>query len=107
MEFDITVVDGKIVLGQEVLTMMSEARKIDLAQKQMKVYTDAFKEALRDAMEQNGIKKLENDILEATYKSATTRATVDTKKMKDEEIYDLYVKRVPVKSSVTVEFKEL
>ena len=50
-------------------------------------------------------KSFENDFLKITYKAPTTRKSVDTKALKDEGLYDLYLKETPVKSSVTVTFK--
>lgn len=106
MEYDITVKDGQILLGEKAMAMLAQAREIDLLQKKAKVQMDAFKEALHKAMEDNGLKKLDNDILTATYIGAQTRQVVDTNKLKAEGLYELYTKPSNVKSSVKIEFKE-
>lgn len=106
MEFDITVKDGVVSVGEQATALLIQARELDLYQKQIAIQLDAFKEALKEAMEANGIKSFENDSVRVTYKAPTTRQTVDTKRLKEEGIYDLYAKTTPVKSSVVVSFKE-
>lgn len=69
------------------------------------VRMDELKKELLKAMEENGIKSFENDYMKITYKAPTTRKSVDTKRLKDEGLYDIYTKESIVKSSVTVNFK--
>lgn len=106
MNFDITVRDGEVIIGQEAVAMLAEARELDLIQKRIAVQMDALKEALKQAMEENGIKSYENDDVKIVYKDSFVRSSVDTKRLKEDGLYDLYAKSSVVKPSVMVSFKE-
>ena len=56
-------------------------------------------------MEQNGIKSFENDFLKITYVAPTTRKTIDSNALKEQGLYEMFLKDSPVKSSVKVSFK--
>lgn len=66
-----------------------------------------IKEQLKQAMEDNGIKKYENEFLAITYVAPTTRKTVDSKKLKElhQDIYEECSKVSDVKSSLRIKFK--
>ena len=106
MEFDITVHDGVVSVGEEATALLAQARQMDLYQKELNAKLDNFKDALKKAMEENGIKSFENDAVKVMYKEPYTRQSVDTKKMKDEGIYELYTQTAQVKSSVALTYKE-
>ena len=63
-----------------------------------------FKQALADKMEQLGKKSISVGKLVITLKKATTRTSIDTKKLKEElpDVYQDYSKTTPVASSVTI-----
>lgn len=105
MEFDVTVTDGKIELGEKTLAVLSDYRKAKIAMEQAKMYVDAFNEVFLKTMEENGIKKFENDLVVLTYTAQTVRKTVDTEALKEQGLYDSFTKEVPVKASVKVRFK--
>lgn len=69
------------------------------------VRMDELKNAMLQAMEENGIKSFENDFMKITYKAQTVRKSVDTARLKEERLYDLYLKESVVKPSVVVTFK--
>lgn len=106
MSFDITVQNGQVQIGRQAQALLIQARELDLMQKEINLQLDSFKEALKKAMEENGIKSFENDAVKVVYKEPYTRQSVDTKRMKEEGIYDLYTKEAQVKGSVSLAYKE-
>ena len=64
-----------------------------------------LKQAMLQAMEQQGIKSFENDDIRITYIAETTRKTVDTKALKEQDLYDKFTKESKVKANVRLEFK--
>lgn len=65
-----------------------------------------FKTKLKKAFEDNGIKKWDNDYFIATLKEESMQKRVDTERLKEDGIYEKYLKLVPVKSSLQIRFKE-
>jgi hypothetical protein len=59
------------------------------------------------AMEENGVIKLENELLSVSYVAEYEKETLDTAKLKKElpEIYDGYIKMSKVKASVRIKAK--
>lgn len=61
-----------------------------------------FKQSLKDKMEELGIKKFCTNGLAAVIRDATTRTSIDTKRLKEElpDIYEEYSKTTDVSSSI-------
>jgi hypothetical protein len=99
----VKVENGQIVIAQEVEDRLKafqiEKARMDMLEKQIK-------EAMLKAMEDNGIKSYESDNVRITYKAPTTRSSVDTKALKEQGLYDSFVKTSPVKASVVVTWKD-
>lgn len=72
----------------------------------VKEIKDAKNKALIELFEANGIKSFENDEMKITYTSAHETSKVDTQKMKDDLIYNDYVKKSMVSASIRITFKE-
>lgn len=70
---------------------------------------DEIKEKIKEAMENNEIKKYENDFISITYVAPTTRITVDSTKLKENfaDIYEQCQKVSNVKSSIRIKVKQL
>ena len=68
---------------------------------------EALKGAIIEAMEANGILRLDSDILSITYVAPTTRESLDSKALRKDfpEVYDAYAKLSPVKASVRIKVK--
>lgn len=77
-------------------------------QKELASKNEQLKEQIKEAMENEEIKKFENDYISITYVAPTTRNTVDSKKLKEEfeEVYNQCLKTSNVKSSVRIKVKE-
>lgn len=67
---------------------------------------EIFKYKLEKAMIENGIKSWKNDYFTATVKEESTQKRVDTDRMKEEGIYDKYLKLVLVKGGLQIRFKK-
>ena len=98
----VKVENGSIVLAQEVEDTLRafqvEKAKMDLLEKKIK-------EAMLKAMKENNVKSYESENVRITYKDATTRKSVDTQALKDEGLYELYLKETPVKESIQITWK--
>lgn len=75
--------------------------------KKLVKFEKALKEAILKSMEDNGILKLENDLLSITYVEATTRESFDSKSFKKdyEDLYNKYINLNLVKSSIRIKIK--
>lgn len=69
------------------------------------VKMDDLKNQMLKVMIDNNIKVFENDFMKITLKNASVRKSVDTQALKDDGLYELYLKEVPVKESVIVTWK--
>lgn len=67
---------------------------------------ELFKHNLEKAMIENGIKKWDNEYFIATVREESMQKRVDTERLKDEGIYEKYLKLVPVKGGLTIKFKK-
>ena len=94
--------DNQLILDAEV---SSKLRTLYAAKAEFDVTIDAVKNAMLEVMEEHSIKSFENDFLKITYKAPSARKLVDTNALKEQGLYESYVKESPVKSSVVVSFK--
>lgn len=65
-----------------------------------------FKYKLEKAMKENGIKSWKNDYFTATIKDESIQKRVDTDRLKEDGLYDKYLKLVSVKGGLQIKFKE-
>ena len=72
--------------------------------KELKAKSDALKDEIKTAMENENCGSIKTDTFSITYKGATTRVSIDTKKLKDEnlELFQKYSKTSNVKSSISI-----
>ena len=77
------------------------------AQTSLKETNEKIKQEIMTSMENNEIKKYENDFISITYVAPTTKNTVDTKKLKEEytDIYNKCLKTSNVKASLRIKVK--
>lgn len=98
----IRVENNQIQLNEDVSNHLKELYKVKA---EYDVLLDKVKNSMKEVMETNMIKSFENDFLKITYVAPTERVSVDTKKLKDDGLYDKYLKTSEVKSSIKVMFK--
>lgn len=103
--------DDIIVKQDSAIDVVPEIKKqIVLLEKQAKEIKDKQKElqtSLCKAMEQYGVKKIDNDSFTVTYVAEHDTERFDSKAFKEEnpDIYDSYVKMSKVKPSVRITIK--
>lgn len=95
------------VFQSKALATMQKIADLDLQRKQLEAQDKVVRQHLQELMDFYGVKKFENDILKITYVEPTTRATIDSKKLKEElpAIAEKYTKISQVKGSVRIEVK--
>ena len=102
MEQLVQVNNGVVVIAEEVIREFHEFQllkdKMDLKEKEVK-------EALLKAMEENGVKKFENNFVKIAYTAPTTRTDVDRDKLKEQGLFEMFTKKTPVKASVKLTWK--
>lgn len=78
-------------------------------QKELQTKNEEIKEQIKTSMEENDVKKFENDYISITYVAPTTRTTIDSKLLKEkyEDIYKECSKVSDVKSSVRIKIKDV
>lgn len=83
-----------------IKTIAQQKEKLDEADK-------TARQQFADAMAKYGVKSFENSILKVTYIPASTKTTIDSKKLKAEKpaIYQQYSKTSTVKDSVRITVK--
>ena len=108
MNFEIIEKKGNPALPAEVMKIMRQARKNDLKMKALKIEQEKIKEALSLAMEQYGIKKLDNDVFTATYTPDHMKTSFDQKAFKESfpDLFEQFTKESTVKGSLRLSFKE-
>jgi len=101
----VIIENNEIVVATEVVEQIKEFQK---AKAKMDIMEKELKVSLKEAMEEKGIKKFIINGLCASIKDATTRTTLDSKRLKEEcpDIFEEYSKIVPVSSSITLTFEE-
>lgn len=100
----IKVENGVAVISPEFLTHMLSVKD---QLKMLKEVDEANSEMLLEAMEKNGIIKVENDHVLVNYIAPTYREVFSTKELKEQcpDVYDAYCTMKPVKASVRVKVK--
>ena len=108
MNFEIVEKQGLPALPAEVMKIMRKAKKNDLKMKALKIENDQIKEALKTAMEENGIKKIENNVFTATLTADHLAKRFDQTSFKESfpVLYEEYTKESVVKGSLKLSFKE-
>jgi hypothetical protein len=99
----VKVENGALVLSEVV---EEKLRAFQIEKVRMDMLEKQIKEAMLKAMKENGIKSYESENVRITYKEATTRKTVDAQALKEQGLYDAFVKESPVKASVQITWKD-
>lgn len=101
----VEIKDGQIIANQNAVDKIIEFKK---TMDEMELLKKSFENALKDKMEELGIENFTIGNLKASIRKATTRKTVDTKRMKEEipDIYEEYLKTSDVASSITLKIEE-
>lgn len=98
----VNVTNGQIEIQQEALSKLKSFQEY---KKEMDKLEKDIKKDILEAMESNGIKSFENDVVKITYVESCTRTTIDTKLVYELGLMHHLSKETPVKSSVKVTWK--
>lgn len=97
----VKIENDKIVVNQDLVEQIVKFEKF---KEEMDLKEKEFKQALKDKMEELGIEKFCINGLSAVVRKATTRTSIDSKKLKEElpDIYEEYSKTTDVSSSIVL-----
>lgn len=98
----VNVTNGQIEIQQEALNKL---KSFNDYKKEMDKLEKDIKKNILEAMEKNGIKSFENDVVKITYTAPSTRTTIDTKLVQELGLMHQLAKETQVKSSVRVTWK--
>ena len=100
----VKVENGKIVVNEE---FTKEYALFQVKALEMDMKLKEVKQAMKDSMEKYNLTNYEDDYIKVNYRKASTRTTVDSKKLKEElpDVYQEYSKNIDVASSVSIEAK--
>jgi hypothetical protein len=95
-------------LEEAIPEVLDDITKVALVIKKQEAKQDEFKEKILQVMEQNNIKKWENEFISITYVDPTTRTSIDSKTLKSKypKIAEECTKTSDVKSSIRIKVKE-
>lgn len=101
---ELSIVDANGVLDVNVSYLLQQ---YELRIKEIEEVKQNYRNAILEAMEQSGIDKFDNEFITVTYVAPTTRASLDTKRLKAEhpELYGEYLTESEVKASVRIKAK--
>ena len=101
---DLTVIENGVISPKAVAFI----RTMENQMKSLKEQYDAFKTDLLEAMEKNGVLKIDIDGIKINYIAETERETFDSKQFKADmpDLYDEYVKFSKVKPSVRIKVEQ-
>ena len=105
MSNEVKVIDNQLVLSEQAKQILKEMRDFEITKQEMENKFKEVKLAVQKAMIENEVKSCDSEYVKITYVAPTQRVSVDTAKMKEEGIYDLYTKTSEVKASVRFTFK--
>ncbi len=98
----VEIKDNQVQVAPEFLNGYKEYLK----QKQYWERQEAqLKESLVGAMEEHGINEIDTEIMKIKYVAPSVRKSVDTEAMKEQGIYEDFLKESPVKASVRITVK--
>ena len=98
---ELSIVDAQGNLDVNVSYLLQQ---YELRIKAIEEIKQSYRNAIQEAMEKSGIDKFDNDFITVTYVAPTTRASLDTKRLKAEhpELYGEYLTESEVKASVRI-----
>ena len=98
----IHITNGQITLQAEV---EQKLQAFQLEKARMDILEKQIKEAVLKAMEENNIKAYESDSVKIIYKAPTVKKIIDTASLKEQGLYEAFLKESPVKASVVFTWK--
>ena len=102
---ELSVTDNQLA---RLIEVESQIKRIEEQKKAAEAQAQELRAMLMAAMEKNAVTKFENERITLTYIAPTTRASIDSARLKKEmpEIVEKYTKTSPVKASLRITLKE-
>ena len=96
--------EDKYVLTSDTSKKIAE---IEIKMKALKAKEEELKQMILKEMEEKNLLKLDAEELSISYIAPSERETFDSKALKEElpDVYDIYIKFSPVKSSIRIKLK--
>ena len=103
MTDNLIIQDNKIIINQNVRSQLIEYQK---QKAKMELLEKTLKEEIKEKLESNEAYELADEIISAKLTKASTRTTVDSKKLKEElpEVFEAYSKTSNVSSSISLSY---
>lgn len=79
--------------------------QVEYLQQQIEMFKTEHREQIKDIFKKYGIKSFKNDYISITYVAEGIQKRVDNERLKQEGLYDKYLKVVPTKESIRVQLK--
>ena len=98
----VKIIDQKPVIPQEVCEIM---RDLNREYVRFNDIMTTAKEEMTKLMREYGVKSFENEIMRITYKAPSVRNKIDEDALKEQGLYEHFLKQVPVKDGVVIKFK--
>lgn len=105
-KYNVTVLNGEIVLPQEVVDLFNQVRTIDATIKALTDEKKAIEQPLKEAMKKNGIEKFSCEYMTATKVKDGFTESINTELMKKDGIYDKYAVKVPKSGYIRITYKK-
>ena len=96
--------NGNIIVAEQYLSEYANYLEVKA---RMELREKEFKGALLKAMEDNGIKSYENDLMKVTYVAESTRKNIDSTALKEQapSVYKAFLKESVVKPCLKITIK--
>lgn len=94
--------EEEVMIPNDVQQKIRDFKKME---REINKIMDTFKENAKSYMEENDIKELDSPIIKIKYVDGFSRKSVDTARLKAENLYDIYSKETEVKPSVRITIK--
>ncbi len=91
--------NNQILLKEEVVKKIEAFNDM---KKEIEYQEKLLKAGLQEAMETLDLKTLDIGNVHATYKDGYIKKIVNTKKLKEDGLYDIYQKETPIKPSIVL-----
>lgn len=103
--------DNKLELKKEMDLIITEDildkyYQVQALQEQIEVWKFQKKEQITKLFKKYGIKSYKNDYMTITLKEDSVQKRVDTEKLKEAGIYNMFIKEVPVKGSLAIKIHD-
>lgn len=79
--------------------------ELDYLKEQIETYQFSIKEKIKDVFKKYGVKSCETDFLTISYVPEFMKKSIDSERLKDDGLYEKYIKFTPVKESIRFSLK--